>query len=411
MRDIAAELTRELDLIGLLTLITRRAAALLDAPIGAAMLWEETERALVPRAWHGVGPWLGDLRLRLGEGAAGRAAERRRGVVVNEYLTSREAFGPILAHVTLSAVVAVPVISLGRLVGVIAVADQRPGRVFDEHDLSLLGLLADQAAVAIEHARLFEQAASVEALRELARLKTEFLTTASHELRTPLTLIHGYAELLRFRADSLTTADVTAMAEEVLNGSRTMIRLVDDLLDFSRLESTRPILEPQRLDVTGLLDRQIQAWSSVPGGERLVLDAEPSVEAEADPARLDQIIRHLFSNALEHTTARWSSGRRANGAYPAKSAGFASRWWIKGPVSPRTSSHGSGSRSSGGSERSTRRTGQRARPGGRQAACRATRRARRPRERRRPRLGVPDLATGRHPAGTELRRQLGSWTG
>src|SRR5829696_7303098 len=86
VRDLAAELTRELDLTGLLTLITRRAAALLDAPIGAAMLWDETQRALVPRAWHGVGPWLGDLRMRLGDGAAGRAAEQRRGVVVNEYL-------------------------------------------------------------------------------------------------------------------------------------------------------------------------------------------------------------------------------------------------------------------------------------------------------------------------------------
>jgi signal transduction histidine kinase len=303
VRDIAAELTRELDLTGLLTLITRRAAGLLDAPIGSALLWDEPERVLVPRAWHGVGPWLGDLRIRSGEGAAGRAAERRRGVVVNEYLTSREAYPQILAHVALSAVVAVPVISLGRLVGVITVADQRPGRAFDEHDLSLLGLLADQAAVAIEHAHLFEQAASAEALRELARLKTEFLTTASHELRTPLTLIHGYAELLRFRADTLTTARVVEMADEILTGSRTMIRLVDDLLDFSRLESTRPVLERQRLDVVDLLDREIRVWSGQPGGHRLVLEADAPVEAEVDPARLDQVIRHLLSNALEHTPA------------------------------------------------------------------------------------------------------------
>jgi len=301
VRDIAAELTRELDLTALLSLITRRGAALLDAPIGTAMLWNELERLLVPRAWHGLGAWFGDLRQRAGEGAAGRAVELRRGVIVNNYITSREAFGPLLAQVPISAVLTVPVISLGRLVGVIAVADDRPGRQFDEHDLSLLGLLADQAAVAIEHARLFEQAASAEALRELARLKAEFLTTASHELRTPLTLIHGYAELLRFRAETLSPTDVANMSDEILLGSRTMIRLVDDLLDFSRLESTRPVLERQRVDVVELLGRHVRGWSGQPGGERLRLEASSPLEAEVDATRLDQIIRNLFSNALEHT--------------------------------------------------------------------------------------------------------------
>jgi signal transduction histidine kinase len=303
VRDIAAELTRELDLTALLSLITRRGAGLLDAPIGSALLWNESERVLVPRAWHGLGPWFGELRLRAGEGATGRAVERRRGVIVNGYITAREAFAPLLAQVPISAAVAAPVVSLGRLVGVITVSDDRPGRQFDEHDLSLLSLLADQAAVAIEHARLFEQAASAEALRELARLKAEFLTTASHELRTPLTLIHGYAELLRFRAEMLTPADVATMSDEILLGSRTMIRLVDDLLDFSRLESTRPVLERQRVDVLELLARQMQDWSEQPDGERLRLETPPPLEAEVDATRLDQIVRNLFSNALEHTEA------------------------------------------------------------------------------------------------------------
>jgi signal transduction histidine kinase len=305
VRDIAAELTRELDLTSLLSLITRRAAALVDAPIGTALLWNESERVLVPRAWHGLGPWFGDIRMRSGEGAAGRAVDLRRGVIVNRYETAGDAFGPLLAQVPITAALAVPVISLGRLVGVIVVSDDRPGRIFDDHDLSLLGLLADQAAVAIEHARLFEQAASAEALRELARLKAEFLTTASHELRTPLTLIHGYAELLRFRAETLTPADVSAMSDEILTGSRTMIRLVDDLLDFSRMESTRPVLERQRVDVADLIDRQVRSWSDQPGGERLRFDAASPLEAEVDESRLEQIVRNLIANALEHTPDGW----------------------------------------------------------------------------------------------------------
>jgi two-component system sensor histidine kinase ResE len=154
--------------------------------------------------------------------------------------------------------------------------------------------------VAIEHARLVDEASSVEALRELARLKTELLSTVSHELRTPLTLIHGYAELLNARADLLTPGDVAMMADEILLGSRTMIRLVDDLLDFSRMDSSRLRLERARVDVADLLRRHVQAWRGQAGGDRLRLDVSAHLETYADPARLDQIIRNLIANALSH---------------------------------------------------------------------------------------------------------------
>lgn len=300
VRDVTNELTRELDLTHLLTLITRRAAGLVDAPMGAVFLWDPTAEVLVPRAWHGYGPWFGSLALQRGQGAAGHAVERGQGVIVNDYPTAREAFQPLLAHTSVSAVLATPIRSQGHTVGAIVVADERVGRSFEEPDLSLLSLFADQAAVAIEHARLVDEASSVEALRELARLKTELLSTVSHELRTPLTLIHGYAELLNARAELLTPGDVEMMADEILLGSRTMIRLVDDLLDFSRMEGGRIRLERASVDVADLLRRHVHAWRTQSGGDRLQLDVSSDLEAFADSARLDQIIRNLISNALSH---------------------------------------------------------------------------------------------------------------
>lgn len=298
VRDVTMELTRELDLTSLLSLITRRSAELVNAPIGVAYLWDAVDGVLVPRAWHGLGSWFGAIRLRRGEGAAGRAIELGRGVIVNDYPSSREAFQPLLTRTQIAAALAMPVVSLGQLVGVIVVVDDRVGRTFEEADLSLLELFADQAAVAIEHARLVDEAASVEALRELARLKTELLSTVSHELRTPLTLIHGYAELLNARAELLTPEDVAMMADEILLGSRTMIRLVDDLLDFSRWDSVR--LERTHVDLSALLRRHVHAWRGQAGGDRLRPDIAPRLETIADPARLDQIIRNLISNALHH---------------------------------------------------------------------------------------------------------------
>ena len=300
VRDVTTELTRELDLTSLLSLITRRSAELVNAPMGVAFLWDDLGGVLVPRAWHGLGSWFGTLRLKRGEGAAGRAIELGRGVIVNDYASSREAFLPLLTRAQVSAALATPVVSNGQLVGVIVVADEQVGRTFEAADLTLLELFADQAAVAIEHARLVDEAASVEALRELARLKTELLSTVSHELRTPLTLIHGYAELLNARADLLTPEDVAMMADEILLGSRTMIRLVDDLLDFSRRDSLRLQLERTRVDISDLLRRHVHAWRGQAGGDRLRLEATPRLETFADPARLDQIIRNLISNALNH---------------------------------------------------------------------------------------------------------------
>lgn len=300
IRDVTTELTRELDLTALLTLITRRTASLVDAPIGIVYIWDDSTERLIPRAWHGLDSWFAEIQPGRGEGAAGRVVELGRGVIVNDYPTARERYKPLLCHTPIEAALAAPIISQGKLLGVISAADARAGRTFEDGDLRLLELFADQAAVAIEHARLVDEAASVEALRELSRLKTELLSTVSHELRTPLTLIHGYAELLHARAHGLTPDDVQMMAEEVLLGSRTMIRLVDDLLDFSRLDGARLHLDRVRIDVADLLRRHVQAWRGQPGGDRLQLEAISPLEIYADVARLDQVIRNLISNALNH---------------------------------------------------------------------------------------------------------------
>ena len=79
-----------------------------------------------------------------------------------------------------------------------------------------------------------------------------------------------------------------------------MIRLVDDLLDFSRRDTVRLQLERTRVELAELLRRHVKAWRGQAGGERLRLEATTQQETFADPARLDQIIRNLISNALNH---------------------------------------------------------------------------------------------------------------
>ncbi len=157
IRRVTEEITRELDHPTLLSLITRRVVELVWATSGTVWLWEEAEQSLVAHAWHGLGDWMRGRRLRLGEGVAGAAAERRAGVIANDYPTSPYAVRDVLDHSAIVAVLAEPLLYRDRLLGVITVDVCDPGRMFSEGDRRTLGLFANQAAIAIENARLFRE--------------------------------------------------------------------------------------------------------------------------------------------------------------------------------------------------------------------------------------------------------------
>ena len=153
---VAEEITRELALPTLFQLIIRRAMDLLHADNSIIYLWDEATHTVMPRAWCNVGEWIGAVRLRPGEGVVGTVAQRREGMIVNEYQQSPYALHAYLPYLRQFAIVAEPLLYHDRLVGVLFVAHAQPGRHFTPQDRELLAVLAAQAAVAIENARLFE---------------------------------------------------------------------------------------------------------------------------------------------------------------------------------------------------------------------------------------------------------------
>jgi PAS domain S-box-containing protein len=154
---ISAEITRELDLNRLLTLIHRRAAALFGVKAGFLSLYDQTTQTLTIRSWEGHGDWANRLSFQFGKGISGTVAARRLGMVVNDYKNSVYAVPLINDNTTLTSVVAEPLIYRDRLVGVITLDNQDAlDRTFTEEDRSILTLFAAQAAIAIENARLFE---------------------------------------------------------------------------------------------------------------------------------------------------------------------------------------------------------------------------------------------------------------
>jgi signal transduction histidine kinase len=311
VRAVTAELTREFDLPSLLDLILRHASEIVRCESAIVMLWDEAGQQLVPKAWCGIDhgtTWVASVRLHLGQGAAGQAALERRGIVVEDYPRWPDSILPEQGEDIPLSLMAVPMLYQDRLIGVLtanrmARADGGPVEPFTAQDLELLDVLGTQAAVAIENTRLFEQAATAEALRELARLKAELLNTVSHELRTPLSLIHGYAELLLHRAERLSAAEVAQMSGEIHTSARTLTRLVDDLLDFSQLDRGRLRLRRSTVALQELLEGMVRTFQARPGGERISAALEAGLQVEADPDRLRQVVGNLLTNALEYTAA------------------------------------------------------------------------------------------------------------
>jgi signal transduction histidine kinase len=185
---------------------------------------------------------------------------------------------------------------------------------FDREEMLVLKTLADYAAVTLETgrlaqetARLYHEAGQAEArremdsLREVARLKDEFLGQVSHELRTPLTIIHGYSELI---VDGMLSDPeaVRQSAAEIHTSSALMLRLVDDLLDTSRLDAGRVELKPADLDVSNWLIRLVTGFGQTTPSHRIVADVcEPLPKVFADPDRLGQVMNNLLSNAARYS--------------------------------------------------------------------------------------------------------------
>ena len=185
---------------------------------------------------------------------------------------------------------------------------------FDREETLVLKTLADYAAVTLATARLAQETArlnheagqaearrEMESLREVARLKDEFLGQVSHELRTPLTIIHGYSELI---VDGMLEDPETVRqsADEIHSSSALMLRLVDDLLDTSRLESGRIELKPVGLDLSNWLIKLTTAFGQATPTHRIVADVcEPLPTVFADADRLGQVMNNLLSNAARYS--------------------------------------------------------------------------------------------------------------
>jgi signal transduction histidine kinase len=143
----------------------------------------------------------------------------------------------------------------------------------------------------------------VEAIREMDRLKDDFINTVTHELRTPLTAIMGYCEFLEDHIGGDLTHDQEEFVRQIKEGGDRLKRLVDDLLDFARLEAGTFMLTRREADLAELVREEVEALlpAAAESGHEVVLDLPDVLMALFDPDRVGQVLRNLVGNAIKFT--------------------------------------------------------------------------------------------------------------
>jgi PAS domain S-box-containing protein len=192
----------------------------------------------------------------------------------------------------------VPLRARGRTLGVISFIVGNSGRCYTSKDLALAEELAYRAALAVDNARLYEEAQAA------VRARDEFLSIASHELKTPLTALVGYIKLLTRRCEPgtmPTERDIRAL--RVIDEQSTRLhQLINLLLDMSRIQMGQLTIEPAPLDLAALSKRVACDIELTLEQHTLTLDLPPEpVCIVGDEVRLEQVLQNLLENAIKYS--------------------------------------------------------------------------------------------------------------
>jgi signal transduction histidine kinase len=336
--DVDRELSSTLNPHVVLQTLVRHAAKLSRADVAFLATREsETAEAVVVACegarsselstWS-IAPGLGLLGARLTQGSATRLEAPFANCSAKEaQVLSEEA----IRHLAL-----LPVSVQGRTVGLLGVG-RRTGDAFEGDAEEVLRRLADQAAVALANALAYREVvtlnlsleakvaertkalmdaneeleASQEKLRELDRLKSEFVSNVSHELRTPLATIRMAVDNLLDGVAGGTNPVITRYLTRVKDSADRLVRLITDLLDLSRIEAGRVELRLGRVAVGEVLQDVLETIDPAAGEKGLTLSVTtpfPDDRAWADRDKLQQILINLLGNAVKFTP---SGGRIA----------------------------------------------------------------------------------------------------
>ena len=306
------KVTKNLNLFEVLESTVGAAMVMLKAEDSRIFLLDKRKENLILRASGGNIPIPTGLvpSIEISESISGWSFQTDQGVIVAD-VQNNPHWRPMqwewIPKEEIRSVICQPLSQHGKRIGVI-LCISREKDFFTEKDLDLLGSFADQAAIAIENARLFEEVQERTAQLETARdeaekintAKGEFIANLSHELRSPLNAVLGFSDLLLMLVKDEKIVDI---AEKIRGAGKHLTRMIEDLLDLDRIETGKFRLDLQETAINGLVEEMVKS-------RREQLPENFTLKAKIDsncgtvvcgPIRINQILTNLIDNALKYS--------------------------------------------------------------------------------------------------------------
>jgi signal transduction histidine kinase len=309
--EVGRAVSSTLDLETVLTTIVSRAVELSGLDGGVVFEYDDRAEEFVQRVATETGQALAEARrtarIRKGEGVIGRTAITLQPVQVHD-ITEPAAYEGRLRETLIAsgirAILAVPMVREGQLIGCLGVTRNSPGE-FPGDTIELLSTFATQSALAIQNARLFHEIEDKSHQLEAAsQHKSEFLANMSHELRTPLNAIIGFSEVLGERLFGELNEKQEEYLKDIHASGQHLLSLINDILDLSKIEAGRMELEvaefhlPQAIENALVLVRE----RALRRGITLEQSIDPRLgEIQGDERKVKQVLLNLLSNAIKFT--------------------------------------------------------------------------------------------------------------
>jgi signal transduction histidine kinase len=301
--EISVTLNSSLELKRVLQFIIDSAADLLESEGASILLVDERTQELYFAASTGSDPEeLARIPVPLEGSIAGTIFREDRPMIIGDAAADPRHFREVGERVKFETrnLIGVPMRIRDKVTGVLEAVNKKRGE-FDQADVRTLSIIASQAAVAVNNARLVEALRKAyDELGKLDRMKSDFIAIASHELRTPLGLILGYAAILQEEADAAASEHAAA----VLNSALRMRALIEDMTNMNLMKvgsgemsfAVHPLAEIARAaydEVAGLIRAK---------GQRFELSLpQESITARVDAQKLTMALTNLLNNAMRFT--------------------------------------------------------------------------------------------------------------
>lgn len=303
LNQIGKEITSSLDLKATLQTIVNNAANIVGADRSVICLVNTEKRRIdnLVTCGYDAGE-LDDYDFgEFQESINGWVLEKRTPILVSDIQKDKRTRGKALTRAKREgkrSTAVAPLEIAGEFLGTLSVVKNTEKKIFTHADLDLIIRLAGQAAIAIQNARLFEQA------QEADRLKSAFLASMSHELRTPLNSIIGFTGILLQGLVGPLNEEQDKQLHMVKSSASHLLELINDVLDISKIEADQLVVTKEHFDLKQSIEKVVQSITPLANQKNLnlALSIDPSISMiYSDRRRVEQILLNLVNNAIKFT--------------------------------------------------------------------------------------------------------------